>query len=368
MKTKTKTKTAEVKQRGDDTNSMASRLQLGLTNRDISTKDELLRDAKESKKTNKEMLDGLKSKISNMLQNNSYLDETANINIFENEHIKTHLAFRFMPDAFENFISFEGIVYAINSSGKLYVYTIEMKEEDKTSKDISNKKVIMNYIHPGSYILGISICGIDTELNPKMVNLLFSIPFYNEDITKKHFVINMLNFLKEINPKAKIYTFPDVGSIDSKLVVPNSVKDWVDNSDTVIKNIAAKRIEDLTYTAMYSQLVSLVRDEYSIKTINRFQYSAIAKKYNPDFIPSAREGQSRKLCFLYWDNEYSIFKASSKFDSNAKLLGMAYSIADAKTDKVIKQAMFRFSEEAIDFIDLITIDNYTGTLTIKSKS
>ena len=365
---KTKIRTTEVKQRGADTDSMASRLQLGLSNRDISTKDELLRDAKESKKTNKEMLDGFKSKISNMLQNNSYLDETANVNIFENEHTKTHLAFRFMPDAFENFISFEGIVYAINSSGKLYVYTIEMKEEDKTSKDISNKKVIMNYIHPGSYILGISICGIDIELNPKMVNLLFSIPFYNEDITKKHFVINMLNFLKEINPKANICTVPDAGSVDSKLVVPDSVKDWVDNSDTVIKNIAAKRIEDLTYTAMYSQLVSLARDEYSIKTINRFQYSAIAKNYNPDFIPSAREGQSRKLCFLYWDNEDSIFKASSKFDSNNKLLGMAYSITDAKTDKVIKQAMFRFSEEVRDFIDLITIDNYTGTLTIKSKS
>ena len=128
-KMKTKIRTTEVKLRGADTDSMASRLQLGLSNRDISTKDELLRDAKESKKTNKEMLDGFKSKISNMLQNNSYLDETANVNIFENEHTKTHLAFRFMPDAFENFISFEGIVYAINSSGKLYVYTIEMKEE-----------------------------------------------------------------------------------------------------------------------------------------------------------------------------------------------------------------------------------------------
>lgn len=365
---KTKIRTAEVKQRGADTSSMASRLQLGLANRDISTKDELLRDAKESKKTNKEMLDGFKSKISNMLNKNADATKIANTNVFNNENVKTNLAFRFMPDAFETFISFTGVVYALDSSGKLYVYTIEMKEEDKTSKDISNKKVIMNYIHPGSYILGVSICGIDTELNPKMVNLLFSIPFYNEDITKKHFVINMLNFLKEINPKVNIHTAPDAGFIDSNFIVPDSVKDWVDNSDTVIKNIAAKRLEDLTYTGMYSQLVSLIGDDYSIKTLNRIQYSAIAKSYNPDFIPSARDGQSRKLCFLYWDSKDSMFKVNNKFDSSAKLLGMAYSIVDTKTDKSIKQAMFRFSEEARDFIDLITIDNYTGTLTIKSKS
>lgn len=367
---KTKARSKETKQRGAES-SVADRLQIGLSNREICTKEELLKD---NKKTKKETLSILQDKIVKLFTSHKVNSAEALVSIFKKDSIvKTDLGFRFMPDAFETFKSFKGTVYAINAVGIPYAYNIELTEEQTSVKDANNKKMIMNFIHSGSYIIGVTAFGVDKEYEPKNVCMLFSIPFYNENVNKKHFVINMLNYLKDLNKDSFVSTIGTM-ALDVS-VVPENVCDWVDNSEAPIKVLASKRIDDMYHEALYHQLVLTDNlDDYALKMLSRIQYSLFSDKYKESFIPSPREGQFRQMCFLYWDTKCNRFliSHSSKLgieiepgvEKRALRLGMAYSIADKQTRKVAKQAMFKFTDEHRDFINKIIIDSETFDLTI----
>ncbi len=346
--------------------SAAARIEFGLSNRDISTKkEELLKDNKKSKK---ETLAILQDKIVNLFTSHKVNSAEALVSIFKKDSIvRTDLGFRFMPDAFETFRSFKGTIYAVNAFGIPYAYNIELTEEQTSAKDANNKKMIMNFIHSGSYILGVTAFGFNKEMEPKNVCMLFSIPFYNENVNKKHFVINMLNYLKDLNKNSYVFTSGTM-ALDIS-VVPKNVCDWVDNSEAPIKVLASKRIDDMYHETLYHQLVSTDSlDDYALKMLGRIQYSTFTDKYKVSFVPEARDGQLRKMCFLFWDTKCNRFLTSHTSGigegKRALRLGMAYSIVDKITGKVAKQAMFKFTDEHKDFINSIVINSETFDLTI----
>ena len=341
---------------------LAEQLKLGISNREIATKEDLI--DKSYKKS--EVLKSLLSKVKSIFSNEE--DSLSLSDLLNNSLVKFDLGFRFLPDAFENLKTFTCIFLAIDASGKPCRYEVVLTEKETMEKDASNKRLVMNAIEPSSYILGMMIAGVDKQDNLKTINMLFSIPYYNEDINKKHFVINMINFLKETNKKLN-YSVAGETKADAS-VVPSAICDWVNNAKTAIDVLAAKRTDDIKYKILYSQFVLADNlDIYSRQCLERFHYSTYSLNYQEKFIPSVRDGQDMKIAYLYWDTMCCRFfvsrsKEFAKPKGRALMLGVAYVILDKIKNKITKQGMLRFTADHVDFIKSISINNETMELTI----